>query len=221
MLRATGEDDGERTDDSEKKKLNTRTCYQFRTMMTKSDDHVLSVPQIPASRSERGHLPPFVRPGAYRVPADERASRMASRLRQKSICSFNPRLLVTSVLEHTGHSCSVSSSFIVEVGWGEIVPPDLNRSDVTSGPSPKQNSSFSSSTSPLVLRRLFDLVGLAPAGSKNYPQVGSELTISRSTKRTRLIPFLSSSLRSFSLVTLNPMSLKLRGNSGINSSFPI
>ena len=75
-------------------------------------------------------------PGPYRTPAEERASRMASRLRQKSMCSFKPWLSVTNVREHTGQCCSVLSSFLIEVGREELVPPDWNRSDL-SGSSPK------------------------------------------------------------------------------------
>ena len=74
--------------------------------------------RVPAPRSESiSHAlnpPAPSKPGPYRSPAEERASRMASRLRQKSMCSFKPWLSVTNVREHTGQFCSVLSSSLEE-----------------------------------------------------------------------------------------------------------
>jgi len=84
------------------------------------------------------------------------------------MCSFKPWLSVTNVREHTGQCCSTLSSFLVEDGREELVPPDWNRSDLP-GPSPRQGSLsswFSPRISPLVLRRLLGLV-CASVGSKN------------------------------------------------------
>jgi hypothetical protein len=120
--------------------------------------------------------PDLFQPGPYRFPADDRASLMASRLRQKSMCSFKPRLSVIIVREHTGQCCSVLSSLLVEVGRKEFSPSNWYRSDVSSTPSLKQGSSsstFSSPDPPLVLRRLFGSVGFAPVGSKNYSRAKS------------------------------------------------
>ena len=132
-------------------------------------------------RSENPHSPCANRPapsdsGRYRIPAEERASRIASRLRQKSMCSFKPWLSVTNVREHTGQCCSVLSSLRAEVGReGEFVPPSWKLSDISSGPSSNQGSSsscFSPSISPLVLRRLLG-PACAPVGSKNCSRAGS------------------------------------------------